>query len=160
VKNILDKRQLGYKVTANSLYGQCGAKTSTFYEQDVAASTTATGRMMITYAQKIIEDVYGDLEYSTHNHGKVLCNAEYVYGDTDSVFFTFNLKDPVTKVDIRGKKALEITIEIAQDTAKICTQFLKSPMELTYEKSLMQFILLSKKDMLAFFMKTNQLKEN
>ena len=28
--NILDKRQLGYKVTANSLYGQCGAKTSTF----------------------------------------------------------------------------------------------------------------------------------
>ena len=25
MKNILDKRQLGYKVTANSLYGQCGA---------------------------------------------------------------------------------------------------------------------------------------
>jgi len=37
MKNILDKRQLGYKVTANSLYGQCGARTSTFYEQDVAA---------------------------------------------------------------------------------------------------------------------------
>ena len=27
MENILDKRQLGYKVTANSLYGQCGAKT-------------------------------------------------------------------------------------------------------------------------------------
>jgi DNA polymerase elongation subunit (family B) len=145
MKNILDKRQLGYKVTANSLYGQCGAKTSTFYEQDVAASTTATGRMMITYAQKIIEDVYGNLEYETKNHGTVLCNAEYVYGDTDSVFFTFNLKDAVTKTDIRGKKALEITIEIAKDTAKLCTQFLKPPMELTYEKTLMQFILLSKK---------------
>ena len=37
MQNILDKRQLGYKVTANSLYGQCGASTSTFYEQDVAA---------------------------------------------------------------------------------------------------------------------------
>ena len=145
MKNILDKRQLGYKVTANSLYGQCGAKTSTFYEQDVAASTTATGRMMITYAQKIIEDVYGDLEYTTLTNGKVQCNAEYIYGDTDSVFFTFNLKDPVTKQEIRGKKALEITIEIAQDTAKVCTQFLKPPMELTYEKTLMQFILLSKK---------------
>ena len=24
MKNVLDKRQLGYKVTANSLYGQCG----------------------------------------------------------------------------------------------------------------------------------------
>ena len=27
MKNILDKRQLGYKVTANYLYGQCGART-------------------------------------------------------------------------------------------------------------------------------------
>ena len=40
MKNVLDKRQLGYKLTANSLYGQCGAKTSTFYEKDVAAATT------------------------------------------------------------------------------------------------------------------------
>jgi DNA polymerase elongation subunit (family B) len=145
MQNILDKRQLGYKVTANSLYGQCGAKTSTFYEQDVAASTTATGRMMITYAQNIIENVYGNLTYETKNHGSVKCLAEYIYGDTDSVFFTFNLKDSLTGQDIRGKNALEITIEIAQDAAKLCTQFLTPPMELTYEKTLMQFILLSKK---------------
>ena len=43
MQNILDKRQLGYKVTANSLYGQCGARTSTFYERRVKA-LTATGR--------------------------------------------------------------------------------------------------------------------
>ena len=30
MKNVFNKRQLGYKVTANSLYGQCGAKTSSF----------------------------------------------------------------------------------------------------------------------------------
>ena len=82
IQNILDKRQLGYKVTANSLYGQCGSKTSTFYEQDVAASTTATGRMMITYAKRIIEDVYGDMMYATKKYGEVQCNAEYVYGDS------------------------------------------------------------------------------
>jgi len=82
MQNILDKRQLGYKVTANSLYGQCGAKTSTFYEQDVAASTTATGRMMITYARRIIEEVYGDMVYNTESHGPVLTKAEYVYGDS------------------------------------------------------------------------------
>ena len=82
MQNILDKRQLGYKVTANSLYGQCGARTSTFYEQDVAASTTATGRMMITYAKRIIEEVYGDLVYDTAVHGPVKCKAEYVYGDS------------------------------------------------------------------------------
>ena len=82
MQNILDKRQLGYKVTANSLYGQCGARTSTFYEKDVAASTTATGRMMITYAKRIIEEVYGDLVYETAIHGSVKCKAEYVYGDS------------------------------------------------------------------------------
>ena len=82
MQNILDKRQLGYKVTANSLYGQCGSRTSSFYEKDVAASTTATGRNMITYAKNVIENVYGNLEYDTKCHGPVLTKAEYVYGDS------------------------------------------------------------------------------
>jgi DNA polymerase elongation subunit (family B) len=154
MQNILDKRQLGYKVTANSLYGQCGARTSTFYEKDVAASTTATGRMMITYAKEIIEKVY-QMEYETESHGIVKCNAEYIYGDTDSVFFTFNLQDPTSGAKIVGKKALEITIEIAQDAAKLCTQFLKPPMELSYEKTLMPFILLSKKRYVGMLYETD-----
>jgi DNA polymerase elongation subunit (family B) len=307
MQNILDKRQLGYKVTANSLYGQCGARTSTFFEQDVAASTTATGRMMITYAKRMIEEVYGDRIYETVTHGPVKCRAEYVYGDsvandtpvtirangipeiitienlaekygnsywvkceepgkqekeycelsgidswteagwtrlyriirhelashkkmiriktfegsqvdvtddhsllnpqgleistktcaigtellscaigrkptietiysmeevaytgyvydlttanhhfsagigslivhnTDSVFFTFNLENPETGEKIRGKPALEMTIEIAQDAANLCTSYLKPPMGLAYEKTLMPFLLLSKK---------------
>ena len=145
MQNILDKRQLGYKVTANSLYGQCGARTSTFYEQDVAASTTATGRMMIIYAKRMVEEVYGNRLYDTKSHGLVKCNAEYVYGDTDSVFFTFNLEDPETGAKIRGQPALEMTIEIAQDVGALCTQFLKAPQCLEYEKTLMPFILLSKK---------------
>ena len=145
MQNILDKRQLGYKVTANSLYGQCGARTSTFYEKDVAASTTATGRMMIIYAKRIIEEVYGDLVYETAIHGSVKCKAKYVYGDTDSVFFNLNLENPETGEKIRGKPALEMTIEIAQDVADLCTSYLKPPMALTYEKTLMPFILLSKK---------------
>ena len=144
MQNILDKRQLGYKVTANSLYGQCGSRTSTFYEKDVAACTTATGRMMIVYAKRIIEEVYGDMEYDSAN-GKVRTRAEYVYGDTDSVFFTFNLEDAETGEKIRGQKALETTIEIAQDAAELCTKWLKPPMCLEYEKTLMPFILLSKK---------------
>jgi len=82
MKNVLDKRQLGYKVTANSLYGQCGAKTSTFYEKDVAASTTATGRLLLTYAKKIIEECYGDSICQTEKYGPVLTKAEYIYGDS------------------------------------------------------------------------------
>jgi len=82
MKNVLDKRQLGYKVTANSLYGQCGAKTSTFYEKDIAACTTATGRMLLIYAKKIIEESYGDSICNTSTHGPVLTKAEYIYGDS------------------------------------------------------------------------------
>jgi DNA polymerase elongation subunit (family B) len=82
MKNVLDKRQIGYKLTANSLYGQCGAKTSTFYEQDIAACTTATGRLLLTYAKKIIEKCYGDAVVNTENHGPVLTKAEYIYGDS------------------------------------------------------------------------------
>ena len=39
-------------------------------------------------------------------------NAEIVYGDTDSVFFNFNLKELDGKTEILGKEALKITIEI------------------------------------------------
>jgi DNA polymerase elongation subunit (family B) len=143
--NILDKRQLAYKVTANSLYGQCGARTSTFYEKDVAASTTATGRMSITYARRIIEEIYANRVCETKNHGQVMTNAEYVYGDTDSVFFIFNLTDKDTGQKIVGKDALEITIELAQEAAHYSSMFLKPPMNLAYEKTLMPFALLSKK---------------
>ena len=143
MKNILDKRQLSYKLTANSLYGQCGAKTSTFYEKDVAASCTATGRKLLTYAQRVIEETYGDLIVDT-KYGKVHSNAEYVYGDTDSVFFTFNLKT-LDGEDIRGHKALDITIELAKEAGEMATKFLKKPHDLEYEKTFMPFCLLSKK---------------
>ena len=64
---VLDGLQLAYKVTANSLYGQCGAKTSPIYMKEVAASTTATGRNMIMKAKGFIEDNY---------------DAEIIYGDS------------------------------------------------------------------------------
>ena len=80
--NILDKRQLGYKVTANSLYGQCGAKTSTFYDVDIAASTTATGRKLLTYGKRVVEEVYGDAKVESKKFGFVNTKAEYIYGDS------------------------------------------------------------------------------
>ena len=81
MKNVLDKRQLAYKVTANSLYGQLGAKTSTFYEPDIAASTTATGRLLLTYAKRVVEECYADTDVDT-KYGLVNTKAEYVYGDS------------------------------------------------------------------------------
>ena len=143
MKNVLDKRQLSYKLTANSLYGQCGAKTSTFYEKDVAASTTSTGRKLLTYAKRVIEETYGDVEVDT-KYGKVRSKAEYIYGDTDSVFFTFNFETLDGK-KITGKQALEMTIDLAQEAGELASKFLKKPHDLEYEKTFMPFCLLSKK---------------
>ena len=92
MKQVLEQRQLGYKLTANSLYGQCGAKTSTFYEKDIAACTTATGRMLLTYAKRMIEECYGDKICNTSTHGPVLTKAEYIYGDSVANYTTVYVK--------------------------------------------------------------------
>jgi DNA polymerase delta subunit 1 len=144
MKNILDKRQLSIKVTANSLYGQTGAKTSSFYEKDCAASTTAIGRKLLIYGKRVIEEAYADTVLPTKNHGEVRTKAEYVYGDTDSVFFRFNLED-LDGQPIVGKKALEITIELAKQAGELASKFLKQPHDLEYEKTFLPFCLLSKK---------------
>jgi DNA polymerase elongation subunit (family B) len=144
MKNVLDKRQLAYKVTANSLYGQLGAKTSTFYEPDIAASTTATGRLLLTFAKKVVEECYADTNVDT-KYGFVNTKAEYVYGDTDSVFFKFNLTDKETGEKILGEKALELSIEIAQEACHNVSKVLKQPHDFEYEKTFMPFCLLSKK---------------
>jgi DNA polymerase elongation subunit (family B) len=154
--NILDKRQLGYKVTANSLYGQCGAKTSTFYEVDVAASTTATGRKLLTYARRVVEEAYGDILLPT-SHPKypiVHSKAEYIYGDTDSVFFTFNLATPEGD-PIRGKDAIEITIELAKQVGDYSSKFLKAPHGWVYEKTICPFALLRKKGYVGVYYEQN-----
>ena len=103
MKNVLDQRQLGYKVTANSLYGQCGAKTSTFYEKDIAACTTATGRKLLTYAKRVIEEVYMDKICDTSKYGPVLTKAEYIYGDSVASYTPIKIstfEKGIRKIDI------------------------------------------------------------
>ena len=154
MKQVLEQRQLGYKLTANSLYGQCGAKTSTFYEKDIAACTTSIGRTLLIYAKKIIEECYGNSICNTKEYGQVKTNAEYIYGDTDSIFFTFNLQTPAGEL-IRGKKALEITIELAQEAGHLASNYLKGPHDLEYEKTFMPFCLLSKKRYVGMLYETD-----
>jgi len=143
MKNVLDKRQLSKKIVANSLYGQCGAKTSAFYEKDIAASTTATGRKLLIYGKNVIEKCYTNRITET-THGKIRVNAEYVYGDTDSIFFKFN-PETLEGDPIKGQKALEITIQLAIEAGELATKYLKLPHDLEYEKTFMPFLLLSKK---------------
>ena len=70
VISIMDGKQLALKVTANSLYGQLGAKTSPIFLLELAASTTAVGRKQLELARdfvenhldRIMKEVYVNLE--------------------------------------------------------------------------------------------------
>jgi len=66
MQNILDKRQLGYKVTANSLYGQIGSSVSPIYFKQIAASTTSTGREMLELARDYMENVFPGIVHTLY----------------------------------------------------------------------------------------------
>lgn len=85
-KAVLDGLQLAYKITANSLYGQVGAKTSQIYLKDIAACTTATGRNMILKAKRFIEENY--------------IGANIVYGDSVTGDTPLLLKFPDGHIDL------------------------------------------------------------
>jgi DNA polymerase elongation subunit (family B) len=56
---------------------------------------------------------------------------------------------------IRGKDALEITIELAQHAGEIAAKFLKGPHDFEYEKTFMPFCLLSKKRYVGMLYETD-----
>lgn len=90
-KAVLDGLQLAYKVTANSLYGQCGARTSPVYMKDIAACTTATGRKMILMAKKFLEENY---------------QAKIIYGDSVTGDTPMLIRYPSGRIDIRPIETL------------------------------------------------------
>ena len=128
-QDVFDALQLAYKITANSLYGQIGARTSSIYLKEIAACTTATGREMIMIAKKFVEENY---------------EADVIYGDTDSIFCKFPLKDSEGNI-VQGKDALPYAIEIGKKVEKEIAKIMPKPQKLNYEKSLYPFILFSKK---------------
>jgi hypothetical protein len=119
--------------------------------------TKKTQRKNPNAIKKLHEIAYQGYVYdlTTDNHHFAAGIGNMIVHNTDSVFFTFNLENPETGEKIVGKPALEMTIELAQEAAKLCSQWLKHPMELSYEKTLMPFILLSKKRYVGMLYETN-----
>tara|TARA_Y100000991_G_scaffold215628_1_gene206962 strand:- start:1164 stop:4976 length:3813 start_codon:yes stop_codon:yes gene_type:complete len=142
-KNVLDGLQAAFKVTANSLYGQVGAKTSDLYYQELAASTTAVGRDRLLLAKNFALD--------KNNYPQILKNGEtiylkneIIYGDTDSIFVHFQSLDE-NGVLLKGRDARVRNIELAQYTEHQIQKILEHPQNLEYEKTFDPFILISKK---------------
>ena len=133
-KGVLEGLQLGYKLSANSLYGQCGASTSAIFKQDVAAATTSTGRQMLNLCSSFSKQYYG---------------CDIVYGDTDSVFVKYKsyLEDGV---DLKNKERLRFSIQKSINLQNEIRTVLRRPHDLEYEKSFYPFILFSKKRYIGY----------
>lgn len=74
INQVLERRQLAYKVNANSMYGAMGAKKGYAPFLPAAMCVTYMGRTNILKVNKFVEDTYG---------------ATVVYNDTDSAYCYF-----------------------------------------------------------------------
>ena len=138
-KALLDAEQLAYKLTANSLYGQLGSGTFKIRLQHLAASVTAYGRKQIMFAKDVIEEFYGPAA------NRPDCAAKTVYGDTDSLFIDFAVKNPATGKLLEGREAIVETIKLTTEAGQLVTTCLKPPHDFEYDKVFSPFIIFSKK---------------
>ena len=126
VCQVLDKRQLAYKVNANSMYGMYGAENGYLPFFPGAETVTYVGRRSITAANERLEAVHG---------GKV------IYNDTDSAYTYFP-----KLVNMSVKEIWEFADHVVTD---IKTLF-REPMKLEFEgKIYPNFLILTKKRYVA-----------
>ena len=168
-KKVLDGLQLSYKLVANSVYGQMGARTSPIYKNKLAACTTAIGRERIYDAKSGVEEGWWkESEFALKNECRP---PKVIYGDTDSVFIKWQRYKNGKLLE--GKEALEFCIECGKDAGEWVTKNklnmtfeedsnIKKPQDLEYEKTFYPFILISKKRYVAdkYEFDVNECKRN
>jgi DNA polymerase elongation subunit (family B) len=121
---ILDKRQLAYKVSANSMYGSMGVKRGYLPFLPGAMCTTAKGRQSIEKAASVIQNEY---------------NGKLIYGDTDSCYIHFpNLKT--------SEECWDYSLHIEREVSNLFPK----PMKLEFEEAIYwRFFILTKKQYMA-----------
>jgi DNA polymerase elongation subunit (family B) len=100
---------------------------------------TSYGRKQILFAKDVIERFYGP------QAGDPRCSAEITYGDTDSLFVNFNVKNSETGEPLKGNEAIQATMDLTEEAGKFVTRALKSPHDFEYDKVFYPFIIFSKK---------------
>jgi DNA polymerase elongation subunit (family B) len=130
-KALYDGLQLAYKVTANSVYGQIGARTSKMFKPQIAAATTAGGRLRLGHAKSYLSEKFP--------------GTKVIYGDTDSNFFRFRLLRPDGTPPETDQEKIALAIQKGQEAEKELKKVLPGVHCMAYEKVLFPFILISKK---------------
>ena len=94
-KKMLDSLQLSYKISANSIYGLMGAKTSQFYCRPVASSITARGRQHIINSKNYVEK---------HHLGSKCVYGDSVPGYTPIISRSCNGEISINRIEILADK--------------------------------------------------------
>jgi DNA polymerase elongation subunit (family B) len=127
VNMVLDKRQLAYKVSANSMYGAMGVKVGYLPFLPGAMCVTSKGRESIIKASAFLESD---------------CKGKVIYNDTDSAYTYFP--------HLTGK-SIEETWEYALSVVEKVKSLFPAPMKLEFEeKAYTKFLILTKKRYAAF----------
>ena len=118
--NVLDKRQLSYKISANSMYGAMGVRKGYLPFMPGAMCTTYMGRVSIELVAKVIPEKF---------------KGELVYGDTDSNYIHFP-----------HLKTAEESWDYAEYVADEVSKLFPPPMKLEFEEVIYwRFFILTKK---------------
>ena len=120
---VLDKRQLSYKICANSMYGAMGVKRGYLPLPQGAMSITYKGRSSIEFISTFIPNNY---------------NGKTVYGDTDSSMIFFE--------HIKNNND---AVKLAEEITKEMEKHFRKPMKLEFEKIYEKYLILSKKRYIA-----------
>jgi DNA polymerase elongation subunit (family B) len=122
--SVLDKRQLSYKISANSAYGAMGVKKGYLPLMIGAMCVTAKGRQSIEKAGEYLKNEYG---------------AKLIYGDTDSTYVSFpNKENP------------EDLYNFCKQVEDEMMTLYPRPMKLAYEEKIYwRFFILTKKRYMA-----------
>jgi DNA polymerase elongation subunit (family B) len=120
LNNVLDKRQLAYKISSNSMYGAMGVRQGYLPFMPGAMCVTYMGRTNIDKVAEIIPNKYG---------------GELIYGDTDSNYINFP-----------HLHTAEETWEYAEHVANEVSKNFPKPIKLEFEDVIYwSFMILTKK---------------
>jgi DNA polymerase elongation subunit (family B) len=145
MRDVYDGLQLALKISANSIYGATGAGAETAKARclEVAASVTSQGRGLIMQTKALIEDRWGDE-----------LGLRVVYGDTDSVMYTFDeALVPATQAGVNK------TCTIGVEAAAMVTAAFPEDIILEFETVAKPFSLLNKKRYAYIDALTGKLKQ-
>lgn len=144
---VMDCQQLSFKLTANSLYGQLGAKTSEIRDKRLAACVTTVGRNLIGWVVRFAEESGAEVATAAFARAGMAATCRgvrVVYGDTDSVFLTLEVEG-ADGAPILGREAIPYAMAGSEAVAGAFTAMCARPNVLEPEKTYFPLLLRGKK---------------